>query len=353
MEAETRMRTVSIALFILQIFSTNAGSQSAPPKTTAELAKYMGPDRERLLYEGAKKEGKVVWYTSLTVYKEVARFFEARYPGVAVEVYRAPAMNLVSRILSETQARRFIFDAIETTPGSLMLVRDNKLLLPYNSPHLADYPEGSKDKAPGGLFYTTVDRESYAGIGYNKNAIPSASVPKNFDDLLRPALKGKMGISGEEIGTRVIGAMLKEKGEGFVKKLAAQEIRHYALPALGLNELVVSGEVPLTFTAVDSNVRLAAGRGAPVAWLPGDLVPANAGSLAASLNTQHPHATLLFIDLVIGPEGQKLLSEKFGYGSPRKEYGFKRWYPEQGLSSYEYAQTIERWNKVLLQIARK
>ena len=347
------MRAISIIILMIQILSSDAGGQGGPPKTAAELAKYMGADRERVLYEGAKKEGKVVWYTSLTVYKEVAKFFEARYPGVTVEVYRAPAMNLVSRILGETQARRYIFDAIETTPGSLMLVRDNKLLLPYNSPHLADYPEGSKDKAPGGLFFTTVDRESYAGIGYNKNSIPSATVPKNFDDLLNPNLRGKIGVSGEEIGTRVIGSMLKAKGEGFLKRLAAQEIKHYALPALGLNELVVSGEVPLTFTAVDSNVRLAAARGAPVAWLPGDLVPTNAGSLAASLHTQRPHATLLFIDLLIGPEGQKLLSEKFGYGSPRKEYGFKRWYPEQGLSSYEYAQTIERWNKLLLQIARK
>jgi len=339
--------------FTLQILATSVWGQAAPPKTAADLAKYMGADRERLLYEGAKKEGKVVWYTSLTVYKEMAKFFEAKYPGVSVELYGAPAMNLVSRILSETQAKRYIVDAIETTPGSLMLVRDNKLLLPYNSPYLADYPDGSKDKAPGGLAFTTVDRESYAGIGYNKNAIPSGNVPKNFDDLLKPALKGKMGISGEEIGTRVIGAILKEKGDAFLKKLAAQDIRHYALPALGLNELVVSGEVPLTFTAVDSNVRLAAARGAPVAWLPGDLVPSNAGSLAAFLHTQHPHAALLFIDFMIGAEGQKILSEKFGYGSPRKEYGFKRWYPEQGLSTYEYAQTIERWNKLLLQITRK
>jgi iron(III) transport system substrate-binding protein len=100
-------------------------------------------------------------------------------------------------------------------------------------------------------------------------------------------------------------------------------------------------------------VRMAAGRGAPVAWLPGDLVPANAGSLGALLHTPHPHAALLFIDFMIGPEGQKLFGEKYGYGSPRKDLGFKRWYPEQGLSSYEYANAIERWNKILLQISRK
>jgi iron(III) transport system substrate-binding protein len=347
------MKVLTLAATIFVGLLESAWCQTAQPKSAGELAKSMGADRERVLYEGAKKEGKLVWYTSLTIYKEMAKSFEARYPGVTVELYRAPAVNLASRILSEAQAKRYIVDAVETTPGSLMLVRDNKLLLPYNSPHLADYPEGSKDKAPGGLFFTTVDRESYAGIGYNKNAIPNTDVPKNFDDLLRPALKGKIGISNEEMGSRVIGAMLKAKGDGFVKKLAPQDIKQYALPALGLNELIVSGEVPLTFTAVDSNVRLAAARGAPVAWLPGDLVPTNAGSLAAFLHTQHPHAALLFIDFMIGPEGQKLISEKYGYGTARKESGFKRWYPEQGLSAYEYANTVEKWNKLLLQISRK
>jgi iron(III) transport system substrate-binding protein len=287
------MKVSFFAILIVASAVASAWCQTAQPKTAAELAKYMGADREHLLYEGAKKEGKFVWYTSLTVYKEMAKFFEAKYPGVTVEPYRATAVNLVSRLLSEAQSKRYIADVIETTPGSLMLVRDNKLLLPYNSPHLAAYPEGSKDKAPGGLFFTSVDRESYAGIGYNKNAIPSADVPKSFDDLLKPALKGKIGISNEEIATRVIGAMLKEKGEGFIKKLAGQDIKQYGLPALGMNELIVSGEVPLTFTAVDSNVRMAAARGAPIAWLPGDLVPANAGTLGAFLHTPHPHAAAL------------------------------------------------------------
>jgi len=339
------------------LFSTNlAGSawgQSPRPQTAAELAKYLGADRERILYEGAKKEGKLVWYTSLTPYKEIAKTFESRYPGVIVESYRAPAATLATRIIGETQARRAIADTIKTSQGALMLLRDNKLFLPYNSPHLGDYPEGSKEKATGGLFFTVVDRESYPGIGYNKNAIREAEVPKSFDDLLKPALKGKFGISGEEIGNRVIGAMLKAKGDGFLKKLASQEIKLYGMPALGLNELIVSGEVPLTFTAVDSNIRLAAARGAPVAWLAPDLVPVNSGSVAVLAHTQRPHAALLFVDFLIGPDGQKLFSEKLGYGTARKNYEFKRWYPEQGLTTYEYAETIERWNKLLLEISRK
>jgi len=347
------MKTLGITILVSAILLGNAWCQTPPPRTAADLAKYGGADRERVLYEGAKKEGKLVWYTSLSTYKEMAKSFEAKYPGVTVEFYRAPATNLATRIVSEAQARRYNVDAIETTPGAVMLLRDNKLLLPFSSPHLADYPEGSKEKAPGGLFFNAVDRESYVGVGYNKNIIRETEVPKSFDDLLKPALKGKMGISVEEIGTRMLGAMLKAKGEGFVRKLAAQDIKHYSMPALGLNELIVSGEVPLTFTAVDSNIRLAVMRKAPVAWLPLDLVPTNAGTLATFTNTQRPHAALLFIDFMIGPEGQKILVEKFGYGSPRKDYGYKRWYAEQGLTTYDYVQTMERWNKILLEITRK
>ncbi len=350
---EAKMKTLITAILVSLIFLDSAWCQAPQAKTAADLAKYAGADRDRLLYEGAKKEGKVVWYTSLTAYKEMAKSFETKYPGVTVEPYRGAATNLATRILSEAQAKRYIVDAIETTPGGIMLLRDNKMLLAYNSPHLALYPDGSKEKAPGGLFFAAVDRESYPGFGYNKNAIRESDVVKTFEDLLKPSLKGKIGISGEEIGTRVVGAMLKTKGEGFVKKLAGQDIKLYALPALGLNELIVSGEVPLTFTAVDSNIRLAAARGAPVAWLPLDLIPVNSGSAAIFAHAPHLYAALLLVDFLISPEGQKILGEKLGYGSPRKEYGFKRWYPEQGLTTYEYVEIIERWNKILLEISHK
>ena len=40
--------------------------------------------------EAAKKEGKVVWYTSLALpsAEKVAKLFEAAYPGIKVEVHR-------------------------------------------------------------------------------------------------------------------------------------------------------------------------------------------------------------------------------------------------------------------------
>src|SRR5687768_13221973 len=77
------MKSPFLAILLVASAVESAWCQSAQPKTAAELAKYMGADRERVLYDGAKKEGKLVWYTSLTIYKEMAKSFEARYPALS------------------------------------------------------------------------------------------------------------------------------------------------------------------------------------------------------------------------------------------------------------------------------
>jgi hypothetical protein len=58
------MKTLTFGMFIIVSVAVSAWCQASQPKTAIELAKYLGSDRERLLYEGAKKEGKLVWYTS-------------------------------------------------------------------------------------------------------------------------------------------------------------------------------------------------------------------------------------------------------------------------------------------------
>ena len=67
------MRNFLFAIFTIAGLLENAWCQSPQSKTAAELAKYLGADRERLLFDGAKREGKLVWHTSLSSYKEVSR----------------------------------------------------------------------------------------------------------------------------------------------------------------------------------------------------------------------------------------------------------------------------------------
>jgi iron(III) transport system substrate-binding protein len=344
----------SAALLLVVLIAAPASGQSGKPSSAAEIAAYSGPDRERLLVEGAKREGKLVWYTTLAVVqnKQIATTFEAKYPGVKVETYRAGSSALVQRVLNEAQARRHIADAIETTLAGMLTFRENQLLLPYHSPYLAAFPTESKEKAQDNLVYWTIDRESYIGFAYNKNLLRPAEVPKNFDGLLNPALRNNLGLSGDDTGARSIGAMVKIKGEEFVKKLKEQNIKAYMMAGSALTQLVAAGEVPASPSQFYSATHVAAKKGAPVAWVPMDINVVGAGGAAVYAHAQRPHAALLFADFLLSPEGQKLL-EQLDFGSVQKDYGFKRWYPEKEGTLAQYEQALDRWHKLLKEIVRK
>ena len=225
-------------------------------------------------------------------------------------------------------------------------------MTPYTSPLLGGFPDDSKEKAPNNLAYWTIVRESFVGFGYNTTIIGAADVPKTFDGLLKPGLRDKMAMPGDETGARTIGAMLKSKGEAFIKKLREQNIKLHMMAGSALTQLVATGEVPASPSQFYSATHVAIKAGAPLAWVPMDLVVCSAGGAAVYAYAQRPHAALLFVDFLLSPEGQKLYEDLY-FGSPQKDYGFKRWYPEKGLTVAQYEQTSEQWHKLLLEVARK
>jgi len=346
------MKMFILAVVYVILAASSSWSQGKP-SNTAELAAYSGADRQTILEAGAKKEGKVVWYTTLIAYKEIVNLFEGKYPGVKVEAYRSMSTDLLKRFLAEAQAGRHLVDVIETTPPSLMAGRDAKLLAPYFSPHLKLYPDDSKEEASKETVLWTTDRESLIGLGYNKNHIKAAEVPKNFADLLKPEYKGKIAVSGDATGARMIGAMMRVKGEEFVKRLRSLEIKMHMVSGGALQELLAAGEMAMSFSIFRNHVIVTQSKGGPTEWVPLDLVVANAGGAALPANAKNPHASLLFIDYLISPEGQKLLEEKFKYASSMKQYPFKRWYPEKGLTTEQYEKQFNNWQKLLRQISRK
>jgi iron(III) transport system substrate-binding protein len=340
-------------VFILAAQVWGADAQSTKPSTLAELAVYSGADREQLLVSGAKKEAKVVWYTALAggSYKDLARAFEMKY-GVAVDVYRGASNDLISKVLAESQAKKYLMDVAESSPPLLMLMRAMKRLTPFNVPHLAKFPSETKEDAGKGAVYWATDRESYMGFAYNKEKLAPAAVPKNYDGLLNPALKGRMAFVTTDTGSRTVGAMLRTKGEEFLKKLRGQELTMHSFSAQALNDLIVSGEVEASPTIFRNHALVAAAKGAPVAWVPMDIVPASAGSAGLSSQAPHPHAAVLFVDFLFSPDGQKIL-ENYDYGSASKEYGFKRWYVEKGMSIAQLEHESDRWEKLLRDLGRK
>ena len=344
-----------VSLFVIALsLSSAAGAQTAKPMPFAQLAAYNKPDREQLLYAGAKTEGKVTWYTSLAggSYKELAAAFEAKYPGVKVDSYRGTSDELLAKLMAESQAKRFIADTIESTLPLLRYLKDNKLLTAYTSHYLAKYPDAIKENAQKGLIYWAIDRESHIGLSYNKNSIPQNLVPKNYDGLLNPDLKDKIGIAGSDTGTRVLAAMSKFRGDDYFRKLKAQNPVVHNVSGRALLDMVISGELGLSPTTFRNHAETSIKAGAPIAWVPMEVVPTNSGATAVSVQPTHPNAALLLADFILGPEGQQVL-EKFDYGNPTKDYGFKRWFPEQGLTLDQYEQLDTKMNKVLRDLGRR
>ena len=89
----------------------------------AELAQYEGADREQRLAEGARREGFLNLYTSLTVddMTVLNAAFEKRY-GVKVQMWRASSEKIVQRALAEARAGRFDVDVFESNAPSLEIL---------------------------------------------------------------------------------------------------------------------------------------------------------------------------------------------------------------------------------------
>jgi iron(III) transport system substrate-binding protein len=255
--------------------------------------------------------------------------------------------------MTEAQTKRGLADLIETTPATLMMMRENKLLMPYFSPHLGHFPDDAKEEADKGRVLWTTDRESIVGLGYNRNLIRAADVPKNFADLAKPENKGKIAVSGDVTGVRFIGAMIKAKGEEFVKQLRALDIKMHMISGGAMHELMAAGEMPISISIFRNHVLSGKPKGAPTEWVPMDLNPTNAGGVALPASSNNPYAALLFTDFLLSPEGQKIFEEKFRFATSTKNYGFKRWYPEKGMTLDQYEKAEEHWKKLLRDLVRR
>src|SRR5262245_56221850 len=144
------------------------------------------------LVAAAKKEGKVVWYTSvdLPLAEKVARAFEAKYPGVAVRVDRTGAERVFTRIGQEYSSNIYAVDIVNSSDAAHLIVwKRNGWLAPYVPEDVAKhYPAEHKD--PDGMFASF--RVFLCVVGYNTDLVKAQDAPKSFADLLDPKWTGKI-----------------------------------------------------------------------------------------------------------------------------------------------------------------
>jgi iron(III) transport system substrate-binding protein len=291
------------------------GARAQPRDAVERIATYSGSDRQAMLEAGAKAERGLLLYATGTQIEPLIRGFEGKYPYLKVRVQRGPQTDITRRALAEYRVGRNELDMFELSSEGLIIIRDAKILQPFYSPEAIAFDSAAIE--PGR--HWVVARESYTGIGFNTKAIPPEEAPKTYDELLAPKWRGRMAISGSvSTAANFIAALVLTRGEDFVRKLAEQNMRIYPVTARALANLIISGEVAMSPTIYNSHVEASAKTGAPLAWVAPGPVPVIDTAVAIARAAPSPHASMLLIDYLLSPEGQRIYGT-LGYGSARRD----------------------------------
>jgi iron(III) transport system substrate-binding protein len=270
------------------------------------------------LIEAAKKEGKVVWYTSvdLPLAEKVGKAFETKYPGIAVRVERSGAERIFQRIGQEYASNIAAVDVVNSSDAAHMIVwKRDKLLAAYVPEDVArHYPAEHKD--PEGMFASF--RVTLSAIAYNTNLVKAEEAPKSFADLLDPKWAGKIikahpGYSGTIMTATY--QISRDLGWEYLEKLAKQRVMQVQSASDPPKKLAL-GERAVMADGVEYVVLQTKESGKPVEPVyPAEGTPLIIGPNAMFARAPNPNAARLFQSFSFSPECQQLIVDAGGLRS--------------------------------------
>jgi iron(III) transport system substrate-binding protein len=296
---EETMKRCTRTIFSVVVFSCFAGLLFPVPRALCQS------EHTAKLIDGAKKEGKLVWYTNINVKdaRLILDAFERRYPFINSEFFRAGGEQVVNRILTEARAGQWRFDVV--TAGHPGLLVHHKLTAPYVSPEAKAYHQDFKGK--DGLW--TAFTLQYYVLGYNTKLVPLKEAPKSWEDLLDPRWKGKMAIDQEDYYwyATLLAAWGSERTERYLRALARQEIQWRNGHTL-ITQLMAAGEfaIGIVYARIIEAMKK---NDAQLEWVKTtDPIVVYPNAISYSSKPNHPNAGKLFIDFVLSKEFQEFSS---------------------------------------------
>jgi iron(III) transport system substrate-binding protein len=276
------------------------------------------------LVQAARKEGKVVWHTSLALPSSTAisHYFQNKYKGIEVEVHRNGSQRVLQRFMQETAAGIKNADIVHTSDaGHFELLKDKNLLLKFTPYAVAGFPDGFKDKA--GFYYGM--RATLSVMAYNPRIVSDKDAPQTWKDLLNPRWSGKLvtahpGYSGI-IMTHIL-ALVNVYGWEYFRDLAKNKL-HLVQSANDPAGVVASGERPVGVNGAEYFYYKMLKQGNPLKMIyPKEGVPLVVSPVAIAKDAPHPNAAKLFTEFIFSKESQQLLADKEGLytGHPEVTY---------------------------------
>ena len=267
---------------------------------------YAQATSQSALIEAAKKEGKVVWYTSMAIdtSKPLLDAFLKEYPFIKADLVRAGEEQLTNRMLSETRAGQWLFDAVSTSSIGALIER--KMITPYLAPERDAFMDQFKE--PQG-YWTGVFANNLI-LAYNTKMVAAKDAPKDYPDLLDPRWKGQILMDPTDydwFGT-LIAAWGREKTVQYMQRLAKQQPswrRGHGLTA----QLLGAGETGLAW-AYSFRIERMKREGAPVEWIETfDPIVVTISGIGLSARATNPNAAKLLINFATSKRGQEMVRE--------------------------------------------
>ncbi|HEX5321126.1 MAG TPA: extracellular solute-binding protein [Stellaceae bacterium] len=279
---------------------------AAPALAAAPAPSSITPD----LIAAAKKEGTVVFYTSIELQtaEKIGAAFEKAYPGIKVQVERNGAERIFQRLMQERGANIHAADVVEASDMTALLAwKREGWLAPFLPADVAKYwPADQKD--PDGCYAT--ERFTLSPILYNTKLVKAEDAPKSFADLLDPKWTGKLvkahpGYSGTIM--TVTFEIARDIGWDYLKKLGQQHVMQVQ-SAADPPKKVAQGERPVAADGGEYVPLQMIARGAPLAFVyPTEGTPSIPGGAGVVVDAPHPNAARLFDLYLFSKEGQGLL----------------------------------------------
>ena len=150
--------------------------------TSKAFAQGPMPEHERVLYEAARREGEITWYSgqySAEASEAAGRAFNERYPGVRCNVVRSTSQVAFQRLSQDLRAGVAQCDVLSSTNGGhyVQLKRQNRLM--QFRPKNADGLLPALRVADPDNFY----QSSFLGIyllAHNTRLVSEADAPKSW-----------------------------------------------------------------------------------------------------------------------------------------------------------------------------
>jgi len=266
---------------------------------------------DEALIAGAKKEGKVVFYTTSTDrdLKWLFGAFRKKYPFINPGAFSANGPEIAEKFLAEERAGRHLADVIAGMNYDMERYKKKNLLTQYRSPSAENFASGMKD--PEG--YWATDNYTFWVIAYNKTMVKDKDLPRDWFDLLDPKWKGKIAV--HVMADRLIAGWEQRLGAEKARQLVDGLKKQNLLLRKGwrsLPQLLAAGEYPLALAFVHHVERLKAKK-APVDWIRSfDPLVGFIRGMGISSSAPNPQAARLFVDFYLSEEGQRVVRNRWG-----------------------------------------